>query len=90
MNRQTLIDEIKFKLTGGVLELELSDTALSKVVDAALRELQRYITSIKFVTIDYSRCIDMKPYKASTVTKVYRTKVSGLFDDREMAKCLKN
>ena len=74
MTRQALIDEIKFKLTGGVLELELDDAALGKVTDAALRELQRYISSVKFITIDYSRCIDMKPYKANSVVKVFRTK----------------
>ena len=74
MNRQALIEEIKFKLTGGILELELDDAALGKVVDASLRELQRYIDSTKFITIDYSRCIDMSPYKVNSVVKVYRTK----------------
>ena len=74
MNRQALIDEIKFKLTGGVLELELDDVALGKVIDAALRELQRYINTTKFITIDYTRCIDMTPYKVNSVVKVYRTK----------------
>lgn len=74
MNRQALIEEVKFKLTGGILELELDDAALGKVVDASLRELQRYIDTTKFITIDYSRCIDMSPYKVNSVVKVYRTK----------------
>ena len=74
MNRQALIEEIKFKLTGGILELELDDAALGKVVDASLRELQRYIDTTKFITIDYSRCIDMSPFKVNSVVKVYRTK----------------
>ena len=72
MDRQALIDEIRFKLTGGVLELELDDSALGKVTDSALRELQRYIATQKFITVDYKRCIDLKPYKVNSVTNVYR------------------
>lgn len=74
MDRQALIDEIRFKLTGGVLELELDDMALGKVTDSALRELQRYINTTKFVTIPFTKCIDMKPYKVNAVVNVYRVK----------------
>ena len=37
-----VIDEIKLELTGGVLELEMEDTAIEMVVKKALREVQRY------------------------------------------------
>lgn len=73
MNRQALIDEIRFKLTGGILELELDDTALGKVVDSALRQLQRYITTTRLITIPYKNCINVKEYKINTVVGVYRT-----------------
>lgn len=74
MNQKALIDEIRFRLTGGILELELNDDALAKVTNSALREIQRYINTTKFITIPFSRCIDMKEYKPSAVIKVYRTK----------------
>ena len=45
MQMQDYIDEIKLELTGGVLELELPDTTLAQVVNKALREVQRHITS---------------------------------------------
>ena len=31
-------EEIKFKLSGGVLELEIEDAQIDKIIDAALRE----------------------------------------------------
>ena len=53
-------EEIKLRLTGGVLDLELSDETIDKVIDAALREVQRYICTTKLATIKYDRCINMK------------------------------
>lgn len=65
-------DEIKLKLTGGVLELELDDKALNAIIHSALRELQRYLCSTKLITIPYSKCIDMAKYKVNSVSRVYR------------------
>lgn len=73
MERQQLIDEIKFNLTGGVLECELDDTALNMLINNCMRELQRYIDTLKFITIPFQRCIDMKPYKVNAVARVHRT-----------------
>lgn len=70
---QAIKDEIVLKLTGDVTSLELSDSSLTKIVNSAMREIQRYIDTIKFITIPYSRCIDMKPYKVNAVVKVMRT-----------------
>ena len=72
MNQQQLRDEIKFNLTGGVLECDLDDVALDQLINACLRELQRYVDTIKFVTVPFARSIDMKPYKVNSVTKVHR------------------
>ena len=59
MDRQAYIDEIKFTLSGGgILELELSDDALGRVLDKAFREVQRYIDTTKIITIPYKPCID--------------------------------
>ena len=73
MDRAAYIDEIKLRLTGGILELELDDATLSKIVDAGLREIQRYICSTKLITIPYETCIDMKPYKVNSIARIYRT-----------------
>lgn len=72
MDRKAYRDEIAFRLTGGVLELELDDSALDKVIDAAFRELQRYIDTSKFITLPYKSCIDLKDCGVSAVTAVYR------------------
>jgi hypothetical protein len=73
MDMQAIKDEIVLKLTGDVTSLELSDSSLTKIVNSAMREIQRYIDTIKFITIPYSKCIDMKPYKVNAVVKVMRT-----------------
>lgn len=65
-------DEIKTELTGGVLELELSNATLDKLINSAFREVQRYINTIKIMTIPFARCIDLKDSGISAVTAVYR------------------
>lgn len=74
-------DEIKLRLTGNILELELDDPTIDKIIQAALRELQRYICSTTLITIPYKQCIDLSnkedtngvPIKVSSVSRVYRT-----------------
>lgn len=74
-------DEIKLRLTGNLLELELDDPTIDKIIQAALRELQRYICSTKLITVPYKTCIDLSdindtnnvPIKVSSVSRVYRT-----------------
>ena len=72
MNIYAYIDEIKLKLTGGVLDLEISDEAISKTIYSAMREVQRYIDTTRTITIPYSSCIDLTPYNVSSVSRVYR------------------
>ena len=66
-------NEIKTELTGGILELEINDTDLDKIINSALREIQRYIDSTRLVTVPYSGCINLKEYNVSSVSGVYRT-----------------
>lgn len=73
IDRTAYKEEIKLKLTGGLLELELSDETLDQILNAAMREIQRYICTTKLITIPFKRCIDMKPYKVNSVAHVYRT-----------------
>ncbi len=72
MDIQAIKDEIILKLTGDVTALELSDASLTKIINSALRETQRYIDTVKFLTVPYSKCVDMKPYKVNSVVKVMR------------------
>lgn len=67
-------EEILFKLTGGVLECELDDKALTQVLNAALREVQRYIDTTVIKTIPFDNCIDLSDYNVSSVSRVYRAK----------------
>ena len=76
MDRQAYIDEIRFKLTGGVLNLELDDKSLNQLLDSSFREIQRYIDLTKFVTVPFSRCIDVNKINnghVNAVVKVYRS-----------------
>ena len=73
MDMQAIKDEVLLKLTGDVVSFELSDTSLTSVINSALREVQRYIDTFRFVTVPYSKCIDMTPYKVSSVIGVKRS-----------------
>lgn len=67
-------EELLFRLTGGVLDCELDDKALTQTINAALREVQRYIDTTVIKTIPYSNCIDLSEYNVSSVSRIYRAK----------------
>lgn len=71
------IDEVKFKLTGGVLELEIDDSGIQKTIEYSLRAIQRYIHNTKFVTVPFSSCIDVTQYHISDVKFVYAGDTAG-------------
>ena len=73
MQLKNYIEEIKLELTGGVLELEITDNTLASIVNRALREVQRYIDIPKLITVPYAECIDLTGWKHSSIVKVYRT-----------------
>ena len=66
------ISELRLKLTGGVLDLELTDDVLEQLVDAALREVQRYIDTTRIITLPYKSCMDLTEYNVSSVSRVFR------------------
>lgn len=72
MDRQAYRDEIKFVLTGGVLDLELDDDAIDRVINSAFREVQRYISTTKIITVPFKSCIDFAGCNINAVTAVYR------------------
>ena len=73
MDMQMIKDEILLKLTGDVVSLELSDATLTRIINSALREVQRYIDTFKLITIPYSSCIDVSEYDVSAVVGVRRS-----------------
>lgn len=80
MTREEYRDEIRLKLTGDILELELTDSTLDSIINSAMREVQRYICSNKLITVPFSTCIDISalkdengnPLKVSSITNIYR------------------
>lgn len=74
-------EEIKLKLTGDLLESELDDTTIDKVIKSALRELQRYVNSTKLITVPFKNCIDLsnpadtnnEQLNVNSVVMIYRT-----------------
>ena len=78
MKMSAYLDEIKMELTGGVLDLEIDDTQLQKIVNSALRETQRYVCSTKIMTVPYTKCIDLSEVKVNAVVRVYRATGLGI------------
>lgn len=81
MNLSDYREEIQLKLTGDMLELELDDDTINKVIKASLRELQRYITMTRLITIPYKSCIDLSNpddtngeyLNVNAIASIYRT-----------------
>ena len=73
MDLEAYREEIKLRLTGGVLELEIDDQTIEKIINSTLREVQRYISTVAIITIPYQPCISLKDYKINSVTNVFRS-----------------
>ena len=94
MDMQAYIDEIKMKLGGNILKLEIDDQGLMQIMNSALREIQRYINTTKMVTLDlpqtgnmidlsgrkplYSFGKEIPSIKVSSVATVYRVTGDGV------------
>ena len=79
MDIGTYRDNIKLQLTGDLLDLELEDSTIDKVINMALVEIQRYICSTELATIPYSRCIDLNTVKDQFGNEVKISSVSRIF-----------
>jgi len=81
---QEVIEEVKFELTGGVLELTVEDKDIETAVYKALRELNRFWDETTMVTVPFSPCIDLSDSeldlkeKVSSIVHVYRTSGYGV------------
>lgn len=72
MDMQAYKDEIRLKLTGNVLDLEIDDSTLERIINSAFREIQRYIDTTMLATIPYKSCIDLSECGVSSVSRVFR------------------
>lgn len=74
------VESIKDQLTGfGVLESELTEDAYKKIVNTAVKELNRYYNDTEIIEVPGSQCIDLKEYPTiSNVVNVYRSTGVGL------------
>ena len=91
MTKQDVREEIKLELTGGLLELEIDDSQIDLLIDASLRELQRYWDEPSFITVPFKSCLDLDNLELnngttgkldySSIVKVYRTAGVGNADN---------
>lgn len=72
MDLKSYVDEIKLQLTGNLLELEIDDETIVKVIYSAFREMQRYIDLTVYETIPFASCINLNPRKVNAVAAVFR------------------
>ena len=73
MEMNLIRDEVKTRLTGGILDLEINDETLDKAINMSFREVQRYINTTAIMKMEYSPCLDLSQLKVSAVVDVYRT-----------------
>lgn len=75
LTKQEYVEYIKLQLSGGYLELEIGDETIGKYLDAALKELQRYIDQTVFITVPFASCIDITDFEktASSIINIFRT-----------------
>lgn len=81
MELKDYVDKIKFQLTGGILESELSDKDYEKIINFCLREVNNYYNVAELIEVRGSSCIDLTPYpQINNVIAVHRTDaIAGSF-----------
>lgn len=74
MELSDYVDAIKDQLTGfGILESELSNEAYERIVNLAIKELNRYYNATELIEVPASSCIDLKQYpEISSIVSIYR------------------
>ena len=73
MELKDYVDRIKLQLTGGVLELEIKDKDIEKIINNTIRELNNYYNVAELIEVPGSRCIDLTNYpQINNVIAVHR------------------
>ena len=83
MTLEEYIEEIKFELTGDLLNSEISDDGYAKIMNYSLREINRYYDNTLLVQTEASRCVDLAQLEKDNniniyfVANIYRAKPVG-------------
>ena len=78
MELQEYRDQIKFLITGGILESELRDEDFDRIINIALQEVNRYYDSTQLIQVEATGCIDLEELeeknqiKINSVSNIYR------------------
>lgn len=73
MDLKDYVDKIKFQLTGGVIECEINDKGLEKIVLMAMEEMNRYYNVTDLIQVKASSCIDLMEYpEIESILSVHR------------------
>lgn len=73
MTREEYIEDIKVSLGAPIVDIEI-ESMLPALVDKAFKEIKRFITETRYVTVQYSRGgIDTSKYDINTVVQIFRT-----------------
>ena len=82
MELKDYVDKIKFQLTGGVIQCEIEDKGLEKIVNMAMEEMNRYYNVTDLVQVPASECISIVEYpKIESIVGVHRTAGVGSGSD---------
>lgn len=72
MTREEYINDIKISLGAPVVDVEI-ESIMGQLVDKAFREISRFITEARFITVPYANAIDVSDYKINSVMQIFRT-----------------
>jgi len=82
MDLKDYVDKIKFQLTGGVIECEINDKGLEKIVLMAMEEMNRYYNVTDLIQVKASSCIDLMEYpEIESILSVHRIAGAGNGDN---------
>ena len=77
MTLSEYIEDIKDEVAVGVLELEITDEQIGRLVLKCFREVQRYIDETRLVEVPFSGCIDLTNFKYHSIVNIYRSDTLG-------------
>lgn len=72
MKMSEYVDDIAFQLGGGILNIEIQGS-LDKCVNKAFREIKRYMTTPKYMTVPFSNTINCSDKHVYSIINVMRS-----------------
>ncbi len=77
MTLSEYIEDIKDELAVGVLELEITDEQIGRLVLKCFREIQKYIDESRLVEVPFASCIDLSGFEYNYIVNIYRSDTLG-------------